>query len=312
MKKIRLSLTKIPKPNKKWLVAVVIIILLAASQWWSIRMIYNQQFKGQTALWLARVYHLSAGQAIKDEKQIKVVLYDYLINKDLGQRYVAQQLASGMKPGEVLSDENIGDAAWQKILKEAWLQEIAKQHGIKVTDQDVAEYLKGVDDLEAMKQSVTNGLKVSFSVYQKFIIKPLVLEAKVYQYMLENFNDMDGIKKAQAAYDALVKEKRDFKEVAQEYSDDMQYIGNSLFLKESQLSNFDEPIKSLEPGGYSRIVILPGDPGAYVIWRLETKTTDPETQENIYELRGIAVAAKSIGAFFNDYLSGAQINRWYK
>ncbi len=303
---------KIPKPNKKFLFIIVIIILLAASQWWSIRMVYSQQFKGQTAFWLAKLYHLSAGQVEKDNKKISIALTDYLANQDLGERYIAKKLASGSNQDTVLSAENISDSTWQKVLQEAWIKEIAQKYDIKVSNEDTEEYLKGIDDIENLKKTINADFGVSFETYQNLVIKPLILQAKVYQYFLENFNDMEGMKNAQAAYDALVKEKRDFKEVAKQYSDDLQYVDSSLFLKDSQLGSFGDPIRNLEPGGYSKIVILPGDPGAYVIWRLESRASDPTSQENVFELRGIAIAAKSMGQFLNDYLSGAQINRLYK
>lgn len=306
------------RPNKKAIIILVIIILLAASQWWSVQMVYAKKFEGETAFWLAKIYHLQAGTIKKDNKVTAIYLADYFRNYDFAKKYLANlikmeaqyQETSGQTP-EMPSDSEIAEAVWQKMIQEKWLTSIAIPNKLAVTQQDIEDGLKDVGDLAAMKKSVQDDLDVSFEEYQALQIEPAILEAKVYKYLLENYNDRAGMEKAQAAYQALTQDKRNFAEVAKEYSDDMSYVEQSWFATEATLGEFASAVNNLEPGEYSKIIVSPGDPGAYVILKLIGNAADPETGQEAKELRGIAIKAKNMEDFFNEYLQTVEIKKWY-
>lgn len=313
-----MKLTKRIRPNKKSIIILAIIILLAASQWWLVRMVYAKNIQGEAAFWLARVYHLQAGVIKGDNKTTAISLADYFRNYDFAKKYLANlikmesqyQDASGQAT-EMPGDDEIKKAVWQKMIQEKWLTSIAIPNKLTVSKQDVVDGLKEVDDLEAMKKSVRDDLDISFEEYQALQIEPAILEAKVYKYLLENYNDRAGMEKAQAAYQALTQDKKDFVQVAKEYSDDMTYVEQSWFATEDTLGEFSSAVSDLEPGEYSKIIVSPGDPGAYVILKLVGNTVDPESGQEAKELRGIAIKAKSMEDFFNEYLQTVEVKEWY-
>ena len=112
---------------------------------------------------------------------------------------------------------------------------------------------------------------------------------------------------AQSAYEAL-ENGEDFIEVAKQFSTDASYAENSIWLAESDLVDFYTQIKTLNPGEFGKIIIIPG---AYVIWQLDSIVADDVTGENAWQVRSIIIQAKSFEEFFAEYLDAADINRKY-
>ncbi len=297
--------------KKKTLILVVVaLILIVASQWWTIRMIYAKKFNGDVAMLFARIYHLSAGNVVNSGGNIDIALADYISDENFAFDYLKKQ-ASAKGEEFTTSDQEVREIAWDKILRQTWVENIAKNNKISINDQDIADFYESMGGKDNLQQGLQKA-KVNASNYESFVIKPSIMEAKVYKYLLDNFNDLAGMQKAQNAYQALVDNKKDFEEVAKEFSDDMTYVEDSMFVSTDQLGEFGEPIKNLQPGEYTKIMTLPGNPSYYIIWRLQSNSIDPETKQEVKELRGIAIKAKSMDEFFSDWKNNSQINQWYK
>lgn len=302
----------IVSPKKKTIVIfLVIIILLAASQWWSIRMIYARKLNNDTALFLAKVYRLTAGRAVTaSSDQSTIYLADYIADEEFAFDYIKKQ-AKASNEGLSMTDQQIRETAWEKVLRQTWVDSIAEKNKISISPQDIEDFYASIGGQDTLEQGLKNA-DINVGRYKNFVILPSIIEAKVYKYLLDNFNDLAGMQKAQNAYKALVDDKGVFEEVAQKYSDDMTYVEDSMFVSLDELGEFGEPLKQLKTGEYSKIMVLPGNPGYYVIWLLKGTSLDEETQQEVKELRGIAIKAKSMDEFYADWKNNSKINQWYK
>jgi hypothetical protein len=302
----------IVSPKKKTIVIfLVIIILLVASQWWSIRMIYARKLNNDTALFLAKVYRLTAGIVVTaSSDQSTIYLADYIADEEFAFDYIKKQ-AKASNEGLSMTDQQIRETAWEKVLRQTWVDSIAEKNKISISPQDIEDFYASIGGQDTLEQGLKNA-DINVGRYKNFVILPSIIEAKVYKYLLDNFNDLAGMQKAQNAYKALVDDKGVFEEVAQKYSDDMTYVEDSMFVNLDELGEFGEPLKQLKTGEYSKIMVLPGNPGYYVIWLLKGTSLDEETQQEVKELRGIAIKAKSMDEFYADWKNNSKINQWYK
>ena len=176
---------------------------------------------------------------------------------------------------------------------------------VNISDQEVDDSLSQLDDLDVFKNMAEEEFGIDFEEYKRFVAKPSILEAKVYETLIDNYNDREGIQIAQSAYDAL-EQGDDFVEVAEIYASDMTFVENSIWLTEEELIGMYEPIKTLSVNGFSKIV---NTPGAYIIWKLESK--NQEDNKNIYEVKSIVIMAKTLQSFLDDYLALAEIEKIY-
>lgn len=307
MKKLNI----VSQKKKNIVIFLVIIILLVASQWWSIRMIYARNLNNDIALLLAKVYRLTAGRVVTASgDQSTVYLADYIADEEFAFDYIKKQ-AKASNEELSMTDQQIRETAWEKVLRQTWVDSLAEKNKISVSRQDIEDFYASIGGQDNLEQGLKDA-SINVGRYKNFVILPSIMEAKVYKYLLDNFNDLAGMQKAQNAYEALVDDKGVFEEVAQKYSDDMTYVEDSMFVNLDQLGEFGEPIKQLQAGEYSKIMVLPGNPGYYVIWLLKGTSIDEETQQEVKELRGIAIRAKSMDEFYTDWKNNSKINQWYK
>ncbi len=298
--------------KKKFIIIfLAVVILLVASQWWTIRLIYDRKLNNDTALLFAKVYRLTAGKVVTTNNgQSNIYLADYIADEEFAFDYIKKQAkASNEELG--MTDQQIRETAWEKVLRQTWVDSVAEKNKISVSQQDFEDFYASIGGQESLEQNLKNA-GINVGRYKDFVILPSIVEAKVYKYLLDNFNDLAGMQKAQNAYTALVDEKGKFEDVAKKYSDDMTYVEDSMFVNLDQLGEFGEPIKQLKNDEYSKIMILPGNPGYYVIWLLKGTSIDEETKQEVKELRGIAIRAKSMDEFFADWKNNSKINQWYK
>jgi len=291
-------------------IILVILILLALSQWWSIRMVYARKLNKDTALFFAKVYFLTAGQVITANNKLDISLSKYIADESFAFDYLDKQ-AKANNEDLKMTDQDIKSLAWDKVLRQAWVDNLAKTNKINITKQDFNDFYTSIGGQDTLNQGLKNA-GIDVGQYENFVVKPSILEAKVYKYLLDNFNDLDGMQKAQNAYKALVDDKKKFEDVAREFSDDTNYIDDSMFATIDQLGEFGEPISKLQVGDYTKIMVLPGNPSYYVIWLLKGTSIDENTKVETRELRYIAVKAKSMDQFYTDWKNNSQINQWYK
>ncbi len=286
--------------NKRLTVGIIVIIILILLQWVGVKMIYAGKLDGQLAYLMAKVYHLKAGIIEKDDDKLVLLMSDFVDNK----KFVNSFLSNGDNAKEI-PEEAIDEIVWDKMVKEAWLDHIADRFDVNISDKEVDDNLSQLDDLAKFKSMAEEEFGINFEDYKRFVAKPSILEAKVYEVLIDNYNDIEGIQKAQNAYDALAG-GRDFFEVAKIYADDMTFVENSVWLSEDELVSMYEPIKNLSVGDFSKIV---NTPGAYIIWKLES--INQEDDKNIYEVKSIVILAKTLQGFLDDFLAVAKIEKIY-
>lgn len=290
------------KKSALWFIVLVLVFLVL--QFVGVKLLYAHKLPTSFGHFLAKIYHLSAGE-IKDQDNSYDVSLTRFLDHQKSLNYYVQK-----NPENSFQDADLVDVAWQRAIKDAWLEHMAEKFEIKVDNKEVEEYLKSSTVIDQEKQSFSDFSKETYGIsldkFKEIIIRPFLLEAKVYQRMLEEYNDPEGMKKAQEAYAAL-ESGRDFVEVAKEFSVDLTYIESGIWLRESELVDFYQPIKDLEIGKFSQIVITPG---AYVIWKLES-IVDGEAGEKIWQAKPLFVEARSLEDFFQQYIQIAKITKKY-
>lgn len=296
--------------KKKWLIIVGLTLLVAGSQWWLVYLVYARSLPEPVAALIARTYGLKAGSVVRDDQKLNIYIYDYFLNQDIAHKFILAQESKANAAGDQSypspDKQEIDQIVWRKTIKDAWLDYMSRKVNIRVLESEVDAYLQKSGDQAALREEAEKDFNLSFEDYQRAVIEPFILEAKVYDYLLVNFSDQPGAQRAQEAYQAL-ELGQNFVEVAKEYSDDPVAVDKSLWLSEDSLRDFYEPIKDLKKGEFSEIVIAPG---AYVIWYVRDVIQE-EDKAPVWEVRGIFIQAKSMESFLDDYLAGAQVNRIY-
>ena len=296
----------------KWGVIVgVLLVVLVLSQWVLVSLVYARKLSPTLTLSIANLYHLKAGTVKTNNGQLNVYLADYLENKSLLDKYIAKN--SNQDKNSEQFDAGFGDLkpaeidklVWDKLVKEAWLAKMAKAKKIVVTETEIKEHLDNIGGVDYVKDITAKEYNLPFDRYESLIIKPYILEAKVYQSLLENYKDEASAQKAQAAYTAL-ESGRDFVDVGKEFSDDQTYLENSLWLTEDELVDVYAPIKDLKVGEFTKITKVPI---GYVIWSLKSIST--ESDKTAREINEIFISTKSLDNFLQDYLKDAKVKRLY-
>ena len=280
--------------DKRVRIGVIIVIFLIISQYLFVRLIYAHKLENNLGIFFSQVYNLKAGNIDDGGRKLTISLTDYLKYKDSLKKYLERNE----------EEVDIEEIVWERLLKNVWLNKIAEDNNILVTSEEFNEYLNNLKDLEEIKKMTKESFGISFTKYKELVIKPFILESKVYNYLLDNYNDMENITQAQKAYEAL-EAGQDFLEVAKEYSTDLVFAENSMYIPEEDLKDFYEPIKDLKEGEFSKIVMIPG---GYIIWYLENIIRD---EEDVREVKQIFIQAKTINEFFADYLKRVNINKIY-
>ncbi|PIR07368.1 MAG: hypothetical protein COV55_00075 [Candidatus Komeilibacteria bacterium CG11_big_fil_rev_8_21_14_0_20_36_20] len=287
--------------KSKLIWAIIIIGLIVISQFLAVKMIYAHKISGVPAHWLADIYNLKAGvineELTKDD--ITISLEEYFENQNFVEKFLSKTMETPLDKGTIYN------FVWDKLIRSSWLNRFADSRNLKVSDEEMEYHLASINNIEDLKTTAQNDFGLSFEEYKDLVIRPFILEAKVYEYLLDNYNDISGIQKAEAAYTAL--ESGDaFTKVAEEFSDDLNYVDNSIWLTSEDLVDFYEPIKDLKEGEFGKIVLVPG---AYVIWYVQS--IEQEIDLSVWEVKGILIQAKTMDEFFQDYLNYINIQKFY-
>lgn len=297
---------------KKIYVAFFILILLViASQWAIINMVYSRSIEGDMAVRVAKLYNLKAATMHRNDETLEIKLSDFLTSKSFLKKVLAIELDNSVKAAsiyELEEEDEIDGVVWDNTMKKAWLENLAKKYKLMPTETEINEGLNQMENVNFLRQSELKNFGISREEYIDMVIEPFVLESKVYFWLLDNYNDFDGMQQAQMAHESL-EAGRSIEDVAKDFSDVLSSAQTTLWIKKSQLNNFYEPIKYLEPGEFSKIAIVPESDGVYYkIWYLESKTEDEDPS---YGVKGIYVRAKTMDQFFDEYLNSADINYNY-
>lgn len=283
--------------KKNILIIAAIVLIIFLTQLLGVNLVKSEKMTGGTGQWFAKTYGLKAATIYDGDEVIEIPMKDYLEVRDF---------IANFKDPDVENFDGQADLAWDRVLRNVWLTQLAKEKDLFVTDEELDSYINYyIPDLEEFKNSTQEEFGVSYDDYKKFVIEPTALELKVYNYLLVNYNDLEGVSKAQGAYDALAAGE-DFEEVGQVFSDDTTLVEGSVFLAENQLVGFYEPIKDLSVGEFSKIVQIPMPPG-YALWYVADEIE--ENGETLKEVKAIFVNAATVDDFFNAYLNKIEIKK---
>ena len=205
--------------DKKLKAGIIIIVFLIISQYFFIKLVYAHKLENNLGIFFSKVYNLKAGSIKEEEQELAIPLADYLKYKDSLEKYLEKNE----------EEIDIEEVIWERLIKNVYLNKIAQNNNIFITKEEFKDYLDNLEDLDEIKEMTKESFGISFANYKELVIKPFILESKVYSYLLDNYNDLDNITKAQNAYEAL-ESGQDFLEVAQEYSSDLVFAENSMCL----------------------------------------------------------------------------------
>jgi hypothetical protein len=266
-----------------------------------VRLVYAHKLPVNFSYYISKIYNLKAGTVSDQTSAYNISLATYLDHYRSLEHYLADNE----------DNVDISELAWQRAVKDHWTETLSNNYDLAVTEQEIEEYLEDAvmmdQDPESFAQFSQETYGLSINKFKELIIRPYLVEIRVYQYLLDNYNDKEGIERAQDAYKAL-EAGRDFVDVAKEFATDATYAENSVWLSDEDLVDFYEPIKELGEGEFSKIVIMPG---AYLLWQVDSIVQDLESGTTAREARSIFIQAKGLDQFFQEYLDLADINKTY-
>ena len=294
------------KINKSIIVVIGILLLLLISQIILVKMVYAHKLRDSFAEKIAGAYNLKAGTVKDENRTMDIYLTDFFDNKKFITQFIqSQQDNSGN--AQMPTDSQLSDMIWKKIIKNAWVNALAAENNITVDQDEIDQYLEFFGGKDKVVEIAQKELNIPFDQYISLVVEPSILEAKVHDYLLSNYHDVDGVSKIQEAYALLERDNgASWDDVAKQYSDDQTYVDDSLWLKESELTSYYEPIKDLQVGEFSKIVKTPL---GYIIWKLEG--IDNSGDEPVWQAKAIFVSGKDIEDFFNEYLAKTEIKKMY-
>ena len=292
---------------KRSISIIAVVIILIISQFLMVKLVYSHKIQGSTAEFLASIYKLKAGTIEDNQGNIDISLEDFFNNKKFANKLLAAQVATDPQFADLeISDQEMSDIVWDKLLKQAWLNKIATENNIEVSKEDVDYYIDSMGGQEKLEELIKNQ-GVSVDEYKHFLVEADILEYKVLNYLLSNFADERGVSRIQEAYSFLESENgKNWDEAVEKYGEDAKLSDNSFWLAEDELVDVYEAIKEVEEGGFSKIVQTPL---GYIIWHVDNIASDEDT--NMTEVRGLFVYAKGVGEFLDDYLNKVSVKRKY-
>lgn len=293
--------------NKKLGVLLIVIFLFILSQWFLVKLVYDHKINGNVAEFLSKAYYLKAGIIKEEGQSINIYLGDFFANYKFAKKLLAAQAASNEQFANLQNEDNeLSQLVWSKLLKQAWLYKVAAENNLEIKKEDVDYYIEAVGGEENVNQ-LLNKQGISMEEYRYFLIEPDLLEVMVYNYLLSNFADNEGVAKIQEAYMFLESEKgENWSEAVEKYNEDEALANNTFWLSEDELTNVYEAVAGVEVGGFSKIVQVPG---GYVIWHVNSMV-EKEGQK-MREIGGLFIYAKAIDDFFDDYLNSVEVEKKY-
>lgn len=295
------------KKNKRIKIIGVVVLLIVLSQWLMIKLVYAHKLPLSSSIFFAQVYNLKAGTIEEQSGKLDIYLEDFLINKRFADKLLkATPIIADSVKDTNSRDEELSGLVWSKLVKLAWLNKLAKENNIEVSSEDIDAYINAVGGLDNVETMLKNQ-GTSIEEYKYFLIEPDILENKVYNHLITSFTDQKGVQKIQEVYTLLEAENgQNWDEVVKQYGEDETLSDNSFWLSEEELVDIYEPIKAIEPGGFSKIVQVPN---GYIIWHLDSISGD--ATEVMREVRGLFIYAQSIDDFFDAYLDSVSIKKIY-
>jgi len=286
---------------------VSIVALLILSQLLMIRLVYGHKLSTGPSKFLAQFYNLKAGMIEDPSGNLDIYLKDFFLNKEFANKLLKHSSTTVDNIDKtIIADDKLSELVWSKLLKLAWLDKLARENDIVVSPDDVDYYINMVGGQENMEKMLSQQ-GVSMDEYKYFFIEPDILEAKVYNHLLNGFVDQRGVQKIQEAYALLETEDgRNWDEVVAQYAEDTRLSDNSFWLSDEELTDVYEPIKYTEVGGFSKIVQAPS---GYVIWHVDSQSE--EDGKIMREVRGLFVYAQGIDDFLKSYLQGVNVKKLY-
>jgi len=298
--------------KKIFYILIAIIILAILSQWLMVKMVYSKTIRGDLALGITKLYNLKAATVHKNNETLHISLEDFLDSEIFAKKLLDIKLVDDVDAPNAFSlkkESDINYVVWDNVIKKVWLEQLADRYNLTVTNGDLNAGLIELQKNNLLDLSKLAKLGISEKDYMEKAVRPFVLESKVYAWLLDNYNDLQGMQRAQSAYQAL-ESGSSHSSVFEVYSDKEVFSDELFWIKESDLVYNLEPVKSLEPGGFSKIVISETPMGVYyTIWYLDSKTTEDE--EASFGVRGIYIKARTLDQFYDDYLAGATIKKLY-
>ncbi len=291
--------------NKKVIIGIAVIAIFIAAQWLMVRLVYAHKLSGTPAQLVAAVYKLKAGTVEHEDQVLNIYLKDFFNNQSFIYDFLDNEIQSGDM--ERPSEAEVNNLVWDKLVKNAWVESLARAEGWEIDQEELNNYLDILGGEQKLREVAEQEYNVSFDKYKDLVIVPGILQEKVYYSLLNNYEDHEGVARAEEAYN-LLESGEPWEDVAETYSSQDSFVGSgeSIWLYEDDLAGIYEPVKDLSAGDFSKIVQTPW---GYVIWHLQS--INPSDEGQVWEVRGLYIAAKTMDAFLADYLSGAQINRIY-
>jgi len=204
-----------------------------------------------------------------------------------------------------------------KMIKETLLQKLARKHGVKVSDEEVAEFVKKTEDEAGGKEQFAKYVTESFGWdVDKFVAQMMYSEA-LWQKAESGAPSVKADKEAKAKAEDLLKliqkGKKSFEDAAKESSDDTGSATNGgdlgWFPRGVMVKEFEAAAFALDKGQMSELVKT--DFGYHIIMVEDKKPAEADKPDSEQvKARHILVRFKPFADYWTEYQAKAKVHKF--
>lgn len=225
------------------------------------------------------------------------------------------------KKGENATLEAVQDDVLNKLINQAILEKLAKKFKVKVTEEDIDNEIKKIEDTLGGREELVKNIEELFgwNLYQfrNRIAYVDVLGAKVYEAVMNDESMwQEAEERAKKVLEEVKKGEKNFVTLAYEYSDDPGSAGSGgdlgWFPRGVMVKEFEDAAFALEKGQISDLVKT--DYGYHIIEVVDKQEAGTDENGNEQEERvqagHILIAVKGFNEYLNEYQDNLTIKRY--
>lgn len=205
----------------------------------------------------------------------------------------------------------------EKMIKEKLLYRLARKHGVKLSDEDLAEFVKTTEDEAGGKDKFEKYVTESFGwTVDKFVAKMMTAEAlwqKAEAATPTVKADKEARRKAEGLLKLVNQGKQSFEDIAKENSDDTGSAANGgdlgWFPRGVMVKEFETVAFTLDKGQASGLVKT--DFGYHIILVEDKKPAEdgkPDSEQ--VKARHILVRFKPFADYWTEYQAQARVHKF--
>lgn len=293
-------------PQKNWLwaiVAAVVALVLVVLVLVSYMLVYRSSGTSAYEDWVIKTFNLPVAKV----NGKKLLLEDYNKNVTASEYFFDKQDAASLGLAQELTGEEIREQELESMINRALLEEVARDRGVEVTDEDVDTYFNDVvipqaaGGLEEVETTLSELYNWTVDDFKQAVLRDVVLQSAIQEDIAADEQLAEELRnEAVALREEIINDAENgFDYYAQQYSDDpgsalnggsLGSFGRGVMVAEFEEAAFNltedtvsEPVKTVF--GYHLITVTSRDSEADTIEASHILLAFPTLDELLEEKR---------------------------